>query len=72
MVTNVLGLVAAVLGNAFYWWIDPAGAIVLAIYTIINWSGTVMENAGKICNILLYTLLFNKIGLFIIMCFVYV
>ena len=47
MVTNVLGLVAAVLGNAFYWWIDPAGAIVLAIYTIINWSGTVMENAGK-------------------------
>ncbi|CAN7061895.1 hypothetical protein Bca4012_095585 [Brassica carinata] len=45
VVTNVLGLVAAVLGNAFYWWIDPAGAIVLAIYTIINWSGTVMENA---------------------------
>ncbi|VVB06106.1 unnamed protein product [Arabis nemorensis] len=45
VVTNVLGLVAAVLGNAFYWWIDPAGAILLAIYTITNWSGTVMENA---------------------------
>lgn len=48
MVTNVLGLVAAVLGNAYYWWIDPSGAIVLAIYTIVNWSGTVMENAGNI------------------------
>lgn len=46
VVTNVVGLVAAVLGDEFYWWIDPAGAIALAIYTISNWSGTVMENAG--------------------------
>ncbi|CAH8258709.1 unnamed protein product [Arabidopsis lyrata] len=45
VVTNILGLVAAVLGNALYWWIDPSGAILLAIYTIINWSGTVIENA---------------------------
>ncbi|AEE79737.1 Cation efflux protein [Arabidopsis thaliana x Arabidopsis arenosa] len=45
VVTNVLGLVAAVLANAFYWWLDPTGAILLAIYTIVNWSGTVMENA---------------------------
>ena len=49
MVTNVVGLVAAVLGDKFYWWIDPSGAIVLAIYTIINWSGTVLENAGISC-----------------------
>ncbi|KAK3019115.1 hypothetical protein RJ639_004107 [Escallonia herrerae] len=27
MVTNVIGLVAAVLGDRFYWWIVPAGAI---------------------------------------------
>lgn len=46
VVTNVVGLVAAVLGDKFYWWIDPVGAIVLAIYTISNWSGTVLENAG--------------------------
>lgn len=46
MVTNVVGLVAAVLGDKFYWWIDPAGAIALAVYTITNWSGTVLENAG--------------------------
>lgn len=46
MVTNVVGLVAAVLGDKYYWWIDPTGAILLALYTIINWSGTVIENAG--------------------------
>ncbi|XP_078157592.1 metal tolerance protein 4-like isoform X1 [Carex rostrata] len=45
VVTNVVGLAAAVLGDKFYWWIDPVGAIILAVYTIINWSGTVMENA---------------------------
>ncbi|XP_057781056.1 metal tolerance protein 4-like [Salvia miltiorrhiza] len=45
VVTNVVGLVAAVLGDMFVWWIDPAGALVLAIYTITNWSGTVLENA---------------------------
>ncbi|CAJ1960637.1 unnamed protein product [Sphenostylis stenocarpa] len=45
VVTNVVGLVAAILGDKYYWWIDPIGAIMLAIYTITNWSRTVMENA---------------------------
>ncbi|XP_010554891.1 PREDICTED: putative metal tolerance protein C3 [Tarenaya hassleriana] len=45
VVTNVLGLVAAVLGDEFYWWIDPSGAILLAVYTISTWSRTVIENA---------------------------
>ncbi|XP_057515833.1 metal tolerance protein 4-like [Amaranthus tricolor] len=45
VVTNVVGLVAAILGDKLYWWIDPSGAILLAIYTIANWSGTVLENA---------------------------
>ncbi|XP_026413017.1 metal tolerance protein 4-like [Papaver somniferum] len=45
VVTNIVGLVAAVLGDKFYWWIDPVGALILAIYTITNWSRTVMENA---------------------------
>lgn len=45
VVTNVVGLLAAILGDKFYWWIDPAGAIALAIYTIANWTGTVLENA---------------------------
>ncbi|KAF7148534.1 hypothetical protein RHSIM_Rhsim03G0003100 [Rhododendron simsii] len=45
VVTNLVGLIAAVLGDKFYWWIDPVGAIILAVYTIANWSGTVLENA---------------------------
>ncbi|KAF5447965.1 hypothetical protein F2P56_033475 [Juglans regia] len=45
VITNVVGLVAAVLGDEFYWWIDPVGAIILAVYTITNWSKTVLENA---------------------------
>ncbi|KAL6195073.1 hypothetical protein ACLB2K_030694 [Fragaria x ananassa] len=45
VVTNVVGLVSAVLADKYYWWIDPTGAIILALYTIINWSKTVMENA---------------------------
>ncbi|ERN11133.1 metal tolerance protein 4 isoform X2 [Amborella trichopoda] len=48
VVTNIVGLAAAVLGDRFYWWIDPAGAIVLAVYTITNWSGTVLENAASL------------------------
>lgn len=48
VVTNVVGLAAAVLGDKFFWWIDPAGAIVLALYTIINWSITVFENAASL------------------------
>ncbi|KAB1227923.1 Metal tolerance protein 4 [Morella rubra] len=45
VVTNVVGLAAAVLGDKFYWWIDPVGAIILAVYTIANWSKTVIETA---------------------------
>lgn len=45
VLTNVVGLAAALMANWLYWWIDPAGAIVLAIYTITNWSQTVLENA---------------------------
>uniref|UniRef100_A0ACD5ZG68 Uncharacterized protein n=1 Tax=Avena sativa TaxID=4498 RepID=A0ACD5ZG68_AVESA len=45
VITNVVGLVSAVLGDKFFWWIDPAGAVLLAVYTITNWSGTVIEHA---------------------------
>ncbi|KAJ8448125.1 hypothetical protein Cgig2_031849 [Carnegiea gigantea] len=45
VVTNIVGLIAAILGDKFYWWIDPVGAVILAVYTITNWSGTVLENA---------------------------
>lgn len=45
VLTNVVGLGSALLANWFYWWIDPVGAIILAVYTIVNWSQTVLENA---------------------------
>ncbi|KAJ7005255.1 metal tolerance protein 4-like [Populus alba x Populus x berolinensis] len=59
VVTNVVGLAAAVLGDKYYWWIDPAGAILLAVYTITNWSETVIENAG----IALHSWFFGRSGL---------
>ncbi|XP_002972349.2 metal tolerance protein 4 isoform X1 [Selaginella moellendorffii] len=45
VITNVVGLAAALLADRFYWWLDPIGAVALAIYTIVNWSKTVFENA---------------------------
>lgn len=44
VVTNVIGL-AAVLADKYCWWLDPLGTVILAIYTITNWSGTLKENA---------------------------
>ncbi|KAH9699080.1 ZT dimer domain-containing protein [Citrus sinensis] len=40
------GLVVAVRGDKYFWWIDPPDAILLAVCTIKNWSETVWENAG--------------------------
>lgn len=62
MVTNVVGLVAAILGDKIFWWIDPVGAIALAIYTILNWSGTVWENAGTFFTRILFVSLKMKIS----------
>lgn len=45
VITNIVGLAAALLGDYFFWWIDPAGAIFLALYTIVNWAKTLLENA---------------------------
>ncbi|KAK4753353.1 hypothetical protein SAY87_022151 [Trapa incisa] len=44
VITNSVGLATAVLPIHFYWWIDPTGAIVIALYTIGTWARTVIEN----------------------------
>ncbi|PKI65549.1 hypothetical protein CRG98_014049 [Punica granatum] len=44
VITNSVGLATAVLAIHFYWWIDPTGAIVIAVYTIGTWAKTVVEN----------------------------
>ncbi|KAF4389001.1 hypothetical protein F8388_026730 [Cannabis sativa] len=48
VITNSIGLGAAVLAIKFYWWIDPLGAILIALYTMGNWSNTVMENVWSL------------------------
>ncbi|KMZ71784.1 Metal tolerance protein 5 [Zostera marina] len=48
VVTNTIGLVAALLANYLMYWIDPVGAIILALYTIRTWSMTVMENVNSL------------------------
>ncbi|RZC92927.1 hypothetical protein C5167_007252 [Papaver somniferum] len=48
VVTNIIGLVAAILANYFKDWMDPVGAIILALYTIRTWSSTVLENVNSL------------------------
>ncbi|KAL6998868.1 Metal tolerance protein 10, variant 2 [Sarracenia purpurea var. burkii] len=48
VITNSVGLTAAVLAIRFYWWIDPTGAIIIALYTISSWAKTVVENVHSL------------------------
>ncbi|KAE8124510.1 hypothetical protein FH972_019388 [Carpinus fangiana] len=48
VITNSIGLAAAVLAIKFYWWLDPTGAILIALYTMGNWAKTVMENVQSL------------------------
>ncbi|GAB4859730.1 Metal tolerance protein 11 [Ancistrocladus abbreviatus] len=48
VITNIIGLIAALLANYFSGWMDPVGAIILAFYTIRTWSMTVLENVNSL------------------------
>ncbi|KAF8395061.1 hypothetical protein HHK36_019000 [Tetracentron sinense] len=48
VITNVIGLIAVLLANYFNDWMDPVGAIILALYTIRTWSLTVLENVNSL------------------------
>ncbi|CAL5363577.1 unnamed protein product [Camellia sinensis] len=48
VITNVIGLLAALLAKYFSDWLDPLGAIILALYTIRTWSLTVLENVNSL------------------------
>ncbi|XP_024401857.1 metal tolerance protein 11 isoform X2 [Physcomitrium patens] len=50
VVTNIIGLIAAVVSSIFAWWVDPAGAIVLALYTMRTWTLTVLENVNALVS----------------------
>ncbi|KAJ6772445.1 METAL TOLERANCE PROTEIN 9 [Salix koriyanagi] len=42
------GLATAVLAVRYYWWIDPTGAIIIALYTINTWTRTVFKNVWSL------------------------
>lgn len=48
VITNIIGLFAALLANYIEDWMDPVGAIILALYTIRTWSMTVLENVNSL------------------------
>lgn len=48
VITNSVGLVSALLAVKFQWWMDPVGAILIALYTITTWARTVLENVGTL------------------------
>ncbi|KAH9604911.1 hypothetical protein KSS87_000818 [Heliosperma pusillum] len=48
VITNIIGLIAALLANYVSDWMDPIGAIILAVYTIRTWSMTVLENVNSL------------------------
>ncbi|XVE52743.1 hypothetical protein DITRI_Ditri02bG0147900 [Diplodiscus trichospermus] len=48
VITNIIGLIAVLLANYIDDWMDPVGAIVLALYTIRTWSMTVLENVNSL------------------------
>ncbi|XP_058072128.1 metal tolerance protein 10-like [Magnolia sinica] len=48
VVTNSIGLATTVLAVRYYWWLDPAGAILIALYTMGTWARTVVENVWSL------------------------
>lgn len=44
VLTNSIGLTAAILGDRLYYWVDPVGAMLLALYIMYNWGSTALEN----------------------------
>ncbi|XP_059628194.1 metal tolerance protein 11 [Cornus florida] len=48
VITNIIGLIAVLLANYISYWMDPVGAIILALYTIRTWSLTVLENVNSL------------------------
>ncbi|KAA8534261.1 hypothetical protein F0562_031778 [Nyssa sinensis] len=48
VITNIIGLIAVLLANYISDWMDPVGAIILALYTIRTWSLTVLENVNSL------------------------
>jgi len=58
---NSFGLTAAILANHFYWWIDPIGAIVVALIILRSWAATALEHSKLIVGVAADPLFISKI-----------
>ncbi|KAJ3099559.1 hypothetical protein HDU97_002960 [Phlyctochytrium planicorne] len=44
IIFNSFGIILSVLGSYVAWWIDPSGAILIALLILRSWSGTAIEH----------------------------
>ncbi|ORX96108.1 hypothetical protein K493DRAFT_282277 [Basidiobolus meristosporus CBS 931.73] len=44
LLVNGFGLTASLLGSKIYWWIDPVGALIVALVILRSWTATAYEN----------------------------
>ena len=51
VIFNTLSLLFPLIGkHAGIWWLDPAGAAVLSLFIIYDWSSTALENITNLCG----------------------
>ena len=51
VIFNTLSLLFPLIGkHANVWWLDPAGAAVLSLFIIYDWSSTCFENITRLCG----------------------
>ncbi|XP_057831675.1 metal tolerance protein 11 isoform X1 [Cryptomeria japonica] len=48
IIINVIGLLAAILANKVFWWVDPAAAILLWLYIVKTWSIIVLDSLNSL------------------------
>lgn len=59
---NTLSLLFPLIGKAAgVWWLDPAGAAILSLYIIYDWSSTAFENITNLCGAQAETELLKKL-----------
>lgn len=46
--TNSVALASAILTAQLGWWVDPLGAILLVLYTLVIWARTLHENCASL------------------------
>ncbi|KAF4587914.1 cation diffusion facilitator 1 [Ophiocordyceps camponoti-floridani] len=50
IVVNVFGLVMSIVGDRFVWYLDPVGAICIALLILVSWSANAFEQAGLLAG----------------------